>query len=482
MQDFFLSLWQTNAIAMKKIIFIIIISISFWQCKQAKMPENYGKIEPEIALSNDSTQTYALYVPKSYFTNKNAGLVIAFDPEANGKKPVALLQEIAEEFNFIIAGSNVSRNGENIVKIRKHVHALLDELMHKYPVNEGRIYTLGFSGGAKVAGTIAGENQEVSATIACSGLPNDIYLFLKKKNFLLITLVGNEDFNYADAYHIEQQRNQTPLKHEMIPFNGGHQWPNNNALHEAFTLLTLHEKKSGKMPADSTKIIALIDSTRKRAAKLSAQGQYLMAYDAYVRLYRYSYAIIIDDVSRQLQKEMLQIYDNKDFQLQLSNVPINFEKEVAEREKISKIFKNLMDKAPKKIKPETEAILKYFNEIKQNPSLPDTMLQKRLQAYMGILCYAVYQQHPQQQALNTSDDFLQMWKSVDYKQPQPCILLAEKAAKENKIDNAIALLQEAANRKYKDLEHLKKTEALNTLQQHQQWPDILEKVKQNAAN
>lgn len=465
---------------MKNIFLIILIATIAWQCNQTKMPEEYGKIQAKIALTTDSTQSYALYIPKSYFTNKNAGMILAFDPEANGRKPVALLQGIAEEFNFIVVGSNVSKNGENIVKIRKHVHALLDELIPKYPVNEGRIYSLGFSGGAKVAGTIAGENPEVTATIACSGLPNDIYLFLKKKDFFLITIVGNEDFNFLDAFHLEQQRNQSPLKYEMITFNGAHDWPDKNALHEAFTLLTLHEKKAGKIPADSTKIIALIDSTRKRASALVNKDHYLMAYDAYVRLYRNSYKIIAADVSRQLQQEMLKIYDNNIFQNQLGNVPLNFEKEIAEREKISTLFKELMAQDPKKLKPEIENISTYFDKIKQNPDITDTLLQKRLQAYMGILCYAVHQQHKQQQALHESDDFLNMWKTIDYKQPLPCILLAENAVKENKTEEAILLLHEASHRHYKDTAYLQNSNILHPLQQHKQWRDILKKIRQNA--
>lgn len=467
---------------MKKYILIIIATLSLWQCKRNTMPEYYGKIQPHVALATDSTQSYALYIPKSYFTNKNVGLLLAFDPEANGKKPVSLLQDVAEKFNFIVAGSNVSKNGENIVKIRKHVHALIDELTPKYAINENRIYSIGFSGGAKVAGAIAGENAEISGTIACSGLPDDIYMFLKKKDFLLLTIVGNEDFNYLDALQIEQHRNQTPLKHELITFNGTHEWPDKKVLYEAFILLTLHEMVTEKIPIDSSKLTALIDTTQKIANTHLANTQYLLGYDTYKRFYKYAYKIMNDAETRQLQKEMLKIYDNPAYQEQLKNTPTILEKEIAEREKISKLFKALLDKSPDKIKPDIENITKYYESLKQNKEISDTLLIKRLQAYMGILCYAVNQQHPQQQALQQSIDFLQMWKTIDYKQPQPCILLAEKAAAENKTDEAFALLNEAANRKYKNIEQLKNNKAFIPLHQQAQWQDLLKKIQQNAEN
>jgi hypothetical protein len=70
-----------------------------------------GTIIDEVKCAGDATQSYALYLPSSYSPDRKWNLLIAFHPAARGRLMVEKYQAAAEEYGYIVAGSNNSRNG-----------------------------------------------------------------------------------------------------------------------------------------------------------------------------------------------------------------------------------------------------------------------------------------------------------------------------------------------------------------------------------
>jgi hypothetical protein len=56
-------------------------------------------------------QSYALYLPSYYASDKRWPIVYAFDPAGRGNDPVKLMKDAAERYGHIALGSNNSRNG-----------------------------------------------------------------------------------------------------------------------------------------------------------------------------------------------------------------------------------------------------------------------------------------------------------------------------------------------------------------------------------
>ena len=58
------------------------------------------------------TQSYAFYLPRELLARaRNWPLILAFDPGGRGRTPVERYQAAAEQYGYIVAGSNNSRNG-----------------------------------------------------------------------------------------------------------------------------------------------------------------------------------------------------------------------------------------------------------------------------------------------------------------------------------------------------------------------------------
>jgi enterochelin esterase-like enzyme len=57
-----------------------------------------GQIVERIEALNDSSQSYALYLPSNYTPNRKWPVLYAFDPGARGRVPVERFKEAAEKY------------------------------------------------------------------------------------------------------------------------------------------------------------------------------------------------------------------------------------------------------------------------------------------------------------------------------------------------------------------------------------------------
>ena len=70
-----------------------------------------GRAIDAVTTLDDATQSYALYLPSTYTTDRSWPILIGFHPGARGRAIVDTYRDAAERYGFIVAGSNKSRNG-----------------------------------------------------------------------------------------------------------------------------------------------------------------------------------------------------------------------------------------------------------------------------------------------------------------------------------------------------------------------------------
>ena len=64
-----------------------------------------GQIVERIEALDDSSQSYALYLPSNYTPDRKWPVLYAFDPGARGSVPVERFKEAAEKYGWIVLGS-----------------------------------------------------------------------------------------------------------------------------------------------------------------------------------------------------------------------------------------------------------------------------------------------------------------------------------------------------------------------------------------
>ena len=70
-----------------------------------------GVVIDDVKCADDPAQSYALYLPSAYRPDRVWNLLIGFHPGARGRAIVETYQAAAEQYGYIVAGSNTSRNG-----------------------------------------------------------------------------------------------------------------------------------------------------------------------------------------------------------------------------------------------------------------------------------------------------------------------------------------------------------------------------------
>src|SRR5580658_9932230 len=157
-------------------------------------PLKTGVVIDSVICSDDPSQIYSIYLPAKYDTNKKWPVIYFFDPHGVGNLPVILYKDLAEKYGFIIAGTYNSKNGTQWETSEKAAQAFMRDTWMRLSLDNNRLYTSGFSGGAKVASMVAISDGGVAGVAACGGGFPEQHPPLKQ-SFAFISFVGEKDFN-----------------------------------------------------------------------------------------------------------------------------------------------------------------------------------------------------------------------------------------------------------------------------------------------
>ena len=220
-----------------------------------------GRTIDDVKCAADPSKSYALYLPSQYSPNRPWSLLIAFHPGANGRAMVDKYRAAAEQYGYIVAGSNNSRNGPFEVSAAS-LHAMSIDLGTRFEIDTARVYLTGMSGGARVAFQVALATQGVAGVIASSAGVHDNQPRAKLP-FPVFGTAGTEDFNHLEMRLLDR-RLKTP--HRLIIFEGGHTLPPDDVAFAAIEWMELQAMKSGKRPRDEAMIDRIFAARERQVA------------------------------------------------------------------------------------------------------------------------------------------------------------------------------------------------------------------------
>ena len=245
---------------------IPVLLVCVWSVSAVlSQPIQRGTIVDNVQCVNDPTQTYALYLPLTYSTERKWNLLLAFHPAARGRLMVEKYQAAAEEYGYIVAGSNNSRNGPWAVSIAA-AQAMAVDVGRRFSIDPRRVYLTGMSGGARVALGVALADQNIAGVIASSaGYPSSQPRATVP--FAVFSTAGTEDFNYLEMRLLDRKLTSP---HFLKVFNGGHTLPPDDVAVEAIEWMELQAMQSGRRSRDEELVARLFEKRRKAIAASTA--------------------------------------------------------------------------------------------------------------------------------------------------------------------------------------------------------------------
>ncbi|MBL7882972.1 MAG: hypothetical protein JNL69_02815, partial [Bacteroidia bacterium] len=242
--------------------------------------ENFktGEIIDSLSCKTNANNVYSAYLPITYDITKKQAILIAFDPKASGKTPLELYKTLAEEYNYILIGSNSLKNGIEWEESKLIIDQLLTDVMQRFAIDSHRIYLTGFSGGARLANATAILSPMIEGVICCGAAYPAANSTSPRNNYTFIGLVGLNDFNYTEMYKYEMiDIAGHNLKHTLVTYDGKHEWPAKEIMNEAFLWLELCQMRKDVQSKNTALINKYLTVELKKLDELMTNKEYYKA-------------------------------------------------------------------------------------------------------------------------------------------------------------------------------------------------------------
>lgn len=455
-----------NRFFIASIIVLAVISCSSKHKQKIEAFEK-GKIVEKVVCNLDKATNYALYLPSTYDTTKNYPLIVAFDSHGDGLIPVKLFKEQAEKYGYIVVGSNNSKNGlswENNDAIFK---SMITDIKERFKINESRIYTAGFSGGSRVASSIAIFEGGIAGVIGFSaGFPNLNQPINNTFDFLGV--VGSSDFNYNEMNQLEEDLKTTNLKHYLIVFNGKHEWPSADIMPDVFYWLEFCAYRN-KLAEVNPRVISEFEKICESEIELfKSKNDKFSEFKMYLKMICY-----LDKIS-ETQKYIVK-KDELEKSASVQNELRLIEAETKKEQSLQQFYLDAMSKND--IKWWEKEVSKIKNNILQNSNKRESFLYQRVLSYLSICAYSFSSSALQSQQLDQAQRLISIYILVDPENTDPHYFQAELSAMKNDTVTVFKSLEKAIDLGFNDLNKLQGDMNFTKFQSMPEWVNLMNKIK-----
>jgi hypothetical protein len=392
-----------------------------------------GKIINPVLCQSDPTKSYALYIPPDN-SNKPLPIVYFFDAHGNGLLPLKKYKALADSFHFILVGSNDSKNGNDWNDAETIWNTLNNDVQKRVSVNPKRIYTCGFSGGAKVATFIGLHYDNINGVIANGAALEDLTT-AGNLNFSFTAITGNGDMNMTDLVSMDKILGKTLTRHRIIFFNGIHEWAPETTMNTAFDGLQFDAMRKHLIPSDTLFINRFIRKNKKTIADDIKENDFLQA-DEICRLTT-SMLDNVTDQSLWFHKKEDSITNTVSYQKeeQVRQTLLNKE------ENIKAGFQQQFEKGDEKYWNKTIAEVQSKAKVKT----PEGAMYQRLNAYLSLAFYSLSNQLINQNQNKEAEHFVSLYKKADPTNSEAWYFSAILNARNNNTSKTKADLQKAVS-------------------------------------
>jgi dienelactone hydrolase len=428
-----------------------------------------GKVVDEVTCRSNANYSYCLYLPGGFDSNKKYPLIIVFDAHARGKMAVERFKEAADSYGYIIVASNEARNG--IQDINPIVNAIWDDVVNRFPIDNSRIYTAGFSGGARIAASVAVYKGGVKGVIGCGGGMPSPSQELKSK-FDFISIVGLNDLNYQELKTLDKALSDNGFVCQMLTFNGGHEWPDSKTISKAVEWLDIMAIKQKLLPVNDNLVRNYSSYYADTINKLIKLGE---SYKAYL-----FYNIILKDLGG--------IYDIAEYQKSYDallkdpkidqNIKLSEKLKTEELSKQEQVISWFKTSSFSQLKNEVKRLQKLAN----NDNKEQMHQVKRIMGYMGMLSFLYTESALKSQNKENYEGFMEIYELLEPINPDISFFKACQAIMDKQPDKAIEYLKKSIELGFYDSNRLQTIGYFEELRARPEFDLLVIKSNENFNN
>jgi predicted esterase len=252
---------------------------------QNPAPLPVGRVVERVTCLRDTSQTYALYLPRAYDPGRQWPVLLVFDPGGRALISLELFREPAERHGWIVMSSHDTRSGDRDDPNVKAVNAMWPEVYLRFAADPRRIYTAGFSAGAHLAWILATRTGQVAGVIASGGrfIPD---ILPDKPSFASFAAAGDADFNFVGMRQADGVFAKLGVPHRFEVFQGPHRWLPPELATLAVEWMELQAMRQALRPRDDSFVEAVYHAEIEASRTLEADSQLIDALRRYQAIAR----------------------------------------------------------------------------------------------------------------------------------------------------------------------------------------------------
>ena len=401
-----------------------------------------GKVIAKVFCKADPAQSYAVYIPLTG-NKRELPVIYFFDPHGDGSFPLIKYKALADRYDFILIGSNNSKNGNDWPTTEMIWNTLSGDSQKRLKVNSRRIYAGGFSGGAKVAGYVGLTHHEVKGIIANgAGLPDATGA--GNFSFSFTAIAGEGDMNMTDLVAMNTGLDKTQTRHRIIFFDGNHEWAPENAMDIAFAGLQLDAMYGKLIAADGAFISNYIDKSRNKILVYLKSANYVKA-ETECKLSISLFEGLTNDVNWFIEKDAV-IKNNPLYQKQWQAQ----QNLLVAEENMKAVYVQQFQQGDRKYWDKT------INDLlaKATVHSAEGGMYQRLLAYLSLAFYSISNQLIKSRQDKDAEYFVDLYKMADASNSEAWYLSAILDARNNNAQTTGADLTEAVSCGFSDKERM----------------------------
>jgi hypothetical protein len=429
-----------------------------------------GRIIDSISVGTKTSESYALYVPNTVRIYDPVPLVFIFHPAAQGKHGLQPFLKASETYGYVLVGSNNSKNGPFDTNL-EIANRLFNQVMADFNVDPRKIYTAGFSGGARLASTIAVVTKMIQGVVACgAGFSSDSPYLPYNEDFSYAAITGYEDMNFSELIKTKGWLNKLNISNELFIFDIGHQWPDQEQILEAFDWLQLEAIKKGISATDMPLIQNLYFKFYAKARQFEEDDKLLRA--------SYEFERIIGNFNRYFQLDSIQtrfnhILANKSYGEEKEMLTKSLEDEVTLWLKYQKRFTKDLEKGNAKLAWWTAEMRKLTGSLETEDFQKRAMM-KRLLYKISAAAYETATISDTELTLDQRIFCFDIAILGTPNEPYLYLKQIEHYLLKNNQEIALDYLERLLNTGFKDYEYLKRSKILEPLKQNPRFSELMQ--------
>lgn len=233
---------------------------------QEEVQNVYPLLASRQVCAWDPNLHYSVYYPAGFDSLTQLPVLLLFDPHADAEWPLRKYSALADRYQMILLASADSKNGNGPEQTAAILQAMIYQSRVITKADTNRLFTAGFSGGARVAAMAALSPSGIRGLIVCGvGIPAGSWTGVPPH--AVIALGGDRDMNLSEVRDFRTSNQGLMSRYQLIRYQGLHEWPPVNRFEQALLALLCVAQRDGLSKKDP----AFLQQARETLVRSSSE-------------------------------------------------------------------------------------------------------------------------------------------------------------------------------------------------------------------